>query len=65
MADYMTHEDLRHLAVKYLEIVNPKQANVAFTKDRIFNSDSHRVKQSGRPSIPYQIEKIRIHMSIL
>lgn len=53
MAEYMAHEDLRHLSLKYLDICNPKQANVALIKDRIFNSDSYRNKQGNRPSIPY------------
>lgn len=39
IAEYMTHEELSQLALKYLDISNPKQPNVAFIKDRIFNSD--------------------------
>lgn len=66
IGEYMAAEDLKMLALKYLELSNPKQANVAFTKDRIYNSDSTRTlsKQYARPSIPYQIEKIKVHMSI-
>lgn len=55
MGDYMASEDLKHLAMKYLEFGNPKQPNVAFIKDRVYNSDSTRQfqKQFARPSIPY------------
>ena len=67
MAEYMAHEDLKMLAMKYLELSNPKQANVAFIKDKIYNSDSTRTlsKQFAKPSMPYQIEKIKVHMSML
>ena len=44
MAEFMTSEELRHLALKYLDLANPKQANVALIKDRIFNSDGFRNK---------------------
>lgn len=53
IAEYMAHEELSNLALKYLNISNPKQANVAFIKDRIYNSDSLRNKQGSRPQIPY------------
>jgi hypothetical protein len=43
MAEYMANEDLRMLGMKYLELSNPKQANVAFAKDRLYNSDSTRM----------------------
>ena len=52
IADYMAHEDLRHLSLKYLDISNPKQANVALTKDRIYMSDSYRNK-TQRPQLPF------------
>ena len=43
IAEYMAHEELSSLALKYLELNNPKQVNVAIIKDRVFNSDSTRV----------------------
>ena len=66
IGEFMASEDIKGLAMKYLEFGNPKQPNVAFIKDRIFNSDSSRQfqKQFARPSIPYQIEKIIVQMSI-
>lgn len=66
MAEYMASEDLKMLGMKYLELSNPKQANVAFIKDKIYNSDSTRLltKQFAKPSIPYQVEKVKVHMSI-
>lgn len=64
MADLMTSEDLRLLSMKYLDLANPKQANVALTKDRVFNSDVLRNKQGARPSPPYHVEKVRVQMSI-
>ncbi len=66
MAELMNSEDLKMLSLKYLELSNPKQANVAFAKDRIYTSDSTRfvTKQFARPPIPYQIEKLKVHMSI-
>lgn len=51
MAELMTSEDLRHLSMKYLDLANPKQANVALTKDRVFNSDAYRNKQGDRKSV--------------
>ena len=62
----MASEDLKGLAMKYLEMTcDPKQCNVAYTKDRVFNSDSTRslAKQFVRPSFPYQVEKLRVQMS--
>ena len=53
MAEYLASEDLRFLALKYLDLVNPKQTNVAIIKDRVFNSDSFRNKHGSRPAIPY------------
>lgn len=65
MAEYMAQEDLRVLGMKYLQLCNPAQPNVAFAKDRIFNSDSiNKVNVKARPPVPYQIEKIKVHMSI-
>jgi len=61
----MAHEQLSGLALKYLDISNPRQPNVALAKDRIFNNDSFRNKQGARPSVPYQVEKIKVHMSLL
>jgi len=52
IAELMAHEQLTGLAIKYLDISNPRQANVALMRDRIYNSDSFRNK-SSRPSIPY------------
>ena len=40
MGEYLASEDLTQLALKYLNLANPKQFNVAVTTDRIFNSDS-------------------------
>ena len=40
MAEYMGHENLKQLAMKYLDLTNHKQANVAILKDKIFTSDS-------------------------
>jgi len=65
-ADFLVAEDMRALSLKYLELMgNPKQPNVAFTKDRVFNSDSTRLlaKQFVRPALPYQVEKIKVQMS--
>lgn len=65
-AEFLVSEDMRALALKYLDLMgNPKQPNVAFAKDRVFNSDSTRLlaKQFVRPSMPYQVEKIRVQMS--
>lgn len=66
ISDYLVAEDMRALAFSYLEAVgNPKQPNVAFAKDRVFNSDSTKLltKQFVRPSMPYQVEKIKVQMS--
>lgn len=41
MGEYLANEDTIGLALKYLELANPKQANVAMIKDRIFNSDTN------------------------
>ncbi len=65
-ADFLVGEDMRALAYKYLDLIgNPKQPNVAFAKDRVFNSDSTRsiAKQVVRPAFPYQTEKIKVQMS--
>jgi hypothetical protein len=65
-ADFLVAEDMRALAYKYLDLIgNPKQPNVAFAKDRVFNSDSTRIiaKQVTRPAFPYQVEKIKVQMS--
>jgi hypothetical protein len=65
-SEFLVAEDMRALAYKYLELIgNPKQPNVAFAKDRVFNSDSTRMlaKQFARPSVPYQVEKIKVQMS--
>jgi len=44
ISDYLVAEDMRALAYNYLEAVgNPKQPNVAFAKDRVFNSDSTKL----------------------
>jgi hypothetical protein len=43
MGEYLINEDVPTLAMKYLELANPKNFNVAMIKDRIFNSDSSRV----------------------
>ena len=62
-ADFLVGEDMRQLAYKYLDLIgNPKQPNVAFAKDRVFNSDSTRsiAKQVVRPAFPYQTEKIKV-----
>jgi hypothetical protein len=62
-ADFLVSEDMRVIALKYLDLIgNPKQPNVAFAKDRVFNSDSTRMlaKQFVRPSMPYQVEMIRV-----
>lgn len=53
MAEYMASEDLKQLALKYLDLVNPKQMNAALIKDKIFNSDSFRNRHGSRPTIPY------------
>lgn len=66
VADFLVGEDLRDLALKYLETIgNAKQSNVAFAKERVFNSDSTHMlaKQFVRPQFPYQVEKIRVQMS--
>jgi hypothetical protein len=43
LAEFMTVEDRRDLALKYLDgFGNPQQSNVALLKDRVFNSDSIR-----------------------
>lgn len=41
--EYLANEDVIALALKYLEFANPKQANVAMIKDRIYGSDSTRI----------------------
>ena len=66
MGEYMASEDQKDLALKFLEFANPKQANVAFTKDKIFQSDSTSTLKAkyARPSMPYQVEKVKIQMSI-
>ena len=43
IAEYMASEELTTLALKYLELSNPKQPNVAIIKERIYNSDSARL----------------------
>ena len=66
VAEFLIGEDMKQLAMKYLEInANPKQSNVAYLKDRVFNSDTTRslAKQFVRPTFPYQVEKIRVQMS--
>lgn len=66
VAEFLVSEDLRALAIKYLDqSANGKQCNVAYIKDRVFNSDSTRMlaKQFVRPTFPYSIEKIRVQMS--
>lgn len=40
IAEYLSNENLKVLALKYLELSNPKQANVALLKERIFISES-------------------------
>ena len=62
MGEFLANEDVPTLAMKYLEFANPKQPNVAMTKDRIYGSDSTRLlhKQFVKPQIPYHIEKLRI-----
>ena len=43
-ADFLVAEDMRALAYKYLDLMgNPKQPNVAYAKDRVFNSDSSKL----------------------
>ena len=51
-AELLAAEDMGALAMKYLEMnADAKQSNVAFIKDRVFNSDSTRMlaKQFVRP----------------
>lgn len=36
IGEYLAHEDISALALKYLEFANPKQPNVALIKDRIY-----------------------------
>lgn len=65
-ADFLVAEDFRRLAYNYLELVgNPKQPNVAFALDRVYNSDSCRSVGSlaVKPPFPYQVEKIKVQMS--
>jgi len=65
-ADFLVAEDFRRLAYNYLELVgNPKQPNVAFALDRVYNSDSSRSVGSlaVKPPFPYQVEKIKVQMS--
>ena len=66
VADLLAGEDLRGLAFKYLSTGNSKQCNVAYLKERVYNSDSTRTlnKVYSRPDYPYQVEKIRVQMSI-
>lgn len=40
MGEYMANEDINNLAMKYLELANPKQSNVAIIKDRIYKGDT-------------------------
>lgn len=40
MSEYMANEDINNLAMKYLELANPKQPNVAIIKDRIYKGDT-------------------------
>ena len=42
VADCLINEGYKQLAMKYIELCNPKQANVAFLKERIYSSDSTR-----------------------
>ena len=51
MGEYLANEDIPSLAMKYLELANPKQPNVAMIKDRIYGSDSTRIthKQFVKP----------------
>lgn len=42
MADFMSNANLKQLAMKYLDLSNPKQANVAILRERVFTSDSSR-----------------------
>ena len=55
MGEYLANEDINTLALKYLELANPKQPNVAMTKDRIYGSDTTRIthKQFVKPHLPY------------
>jgi hypothetical protein len=65
-AEYLAAEDMSGLAMKYLELnASAKQSNVAYAKDRVFNSDSTKSlqKQFVRPAFPYQVEKVRVQMS--
>ena len=51
-AEFLVSEDLRSVALQFIELYgNSKQSNLAFIKDRLFNSDSTRslAKQFGRP----------------
>jgi len=38
-AEYMAHEDLKFLSMKYTELCNLKQQNIAMVRDRIYHSD--------------------------
>ena len=51
MGEYLASEDVPQLAMKYLELANPKHTNVAMIKDRIYSSDSTRIthKQFVKP----------------
>ena len=40
MAEYLANDNLKRLAIKYLDFCNPKQANVSLIKERIYYSDS-------------------------
>jgi hypothetical protein len=64
--NFMGAEGLKSLAMKYLELANPKQANIAMLKDRVFHSDSTRQVQRthAKPPQPYQIEKLKIWKSV-
>jgi hypothetical protein len=42
MSEYLANDNLKYLAMKYLELCNPKQSNVALLKERVFISDSSR-----------------------
>ena len=64
VAEFLAGEDMSDLALKFLDAFgNSQQSNVALIKDRVFNSDSTKKNAQRRPQFPYQLEKVKIHMS--
>lgn len=64
VAEFLVHEDakLAPVAMRFLDSCNYKQANVALMKDRLYNG--RQVFMNQKPPQPFQVEKIRVHMSI-